>query len=467
MGVERPSPLVNIPLSSFAEVAWPAIPAPYSAGILAVLFQLEQSQWWSADDLRRQQFAQLRRLLLHAKNHVPCYQDRLAGFDTAADAQAVAQLWPDVPLLSRRDVQLAGAELHATSVPRTHGAITRTATGGSTGQPVIVQATGLTDFFWRVLTIRDHLWHQRDWMQPFAAIRYTGDTQGKPPLGTQIDSWGPATQNVIRTGSGFLLNVQSTIEEQATWLRHVNPGYLLAYPSALRAIADLFRERGWSLPHLKQLRTYGEILELDCRTVCREVFGVEIADMYSSQEVGYMALQCPHHLHYHVQAETAYVEVLDSAGRACRPGEVGRVVVTPLHNFAMPLVRYDIGDYAEVGPPCPCGRGLPVLKRILGRQRNLLRLPTGERKWPLFDQGHRPEELPPFFQFQVVQRTLDVIDVKVVCPRPFTLEEEASVQRYFQQTLGYPFTIELHCVDEIPRSPTGKYEDFMSLIDQD
>jgi phenylacetate-CoA ligase len=54
-------------------------------------------------------------------------------------------------------------------------------------------------------------------------------------------------------------------------------------------------------------------------------------------------------------------------------------VVTPLHNFAMPLIRYAIGDYAEAGPPCACGRGLPVLARILGRARNLLTLPHGER----------------------------------------------------------------------------------------
>ena len=127
------------------------------------------------------------------------------------------------------------------------------------------------------------------------------------------------------------------------------------------------------------MRTFGEILEPVCRATCQQVFGVKVVDMYSSQEVGYIALQCPEHEHYHVQAENLLVEVLAEDGRGCGPGEVGRVVVTTLHNFAMPLLRYDIGDYAEVGASCPCGRGLGVLTRILGRQRNLLVLPDGRR----------------------------------------------------------------------------------------
>jgi phenylacetate-CoA ligase len=77
-----------------------------------------------------------------------------------------------------------------------------------------------------------------------------------------------------------------------------------------------------------------------------------------------MALQCPDHPHYHVLAENCLLELLDAAGR---PARAGRVVVTPLHNFATPLLRYDLGDEAEFGPPCACGRALPVLTRISRR----------------------------------------------------------------------------------------------------
>ena len=95
--------------------------------------------------------------------------------------------------------------------------------------------------------------------------------------------------------------------------------------------------------------------------------------MYSSAEVGLMAAECPDHAldrdggHYLVAEENLILEVLHPEGSACAPGEVGHVVVTDLHNYATPIIRSDIGDLAEPGPPCPSGRGLMTLKRIVGR----------------------------------------------------------------------------------------------------
>ena len=140
------------------------------------------------------------------------------------------------------------------------------------------------------------------------------------------------------------------------------------------------------------------------------------------------------------------------------------MVVTTLHNFAMPLLRYEIGDFAEVGPACPCGRGLPVLSRILGRQRNLLIMPDGRRRWPVFDAGERPQDLPPFYQFQVIQRSRQTIEVLVVRHKPYTDAESQTVARYFQQTLGHPFDVTVRTVDSIPRSRSGKFEDFICEV---
>ena len=78
-----------------------------------------------------------------------------------------------------------------------------------------------------------------------------------------------------------------------------------------------------------------------------------------------------------MQAENVLLEIIDAAGNPLPPGNVGRVVITVLHNLAMPLIRYEIGDYAAFGGECTCGRGLPVLERIVGRARNMLRLPDG------------------------------------------------------------------------------------------
>jgi phenylacetate-CoA ligase len=408
---------------------------------------------------------QLARVVEHAYRSVPFYRRRFdgAGLDPTSVVHNEGQ-WSQLPVLKRRDIQLAGRDLYSNEVPEAHGRVSESRTGGSTSQPVTTLGTDVTDLFWRALTLRDHLWHQRNLADSLAVIRYFDNDRPQAPTGITVGNWGLATSGLLNTGPAHLLDVQSSTDEQCIWLERVKPSYLLCYPSVLLAICDLLRERGARLADLKQARTFGEVLEQRCRATCEEVLGVKIVDMYSSQEVGYIALQCPEQDHYHVQSENLLVEVLNDTGAPCGPNEIGRVVVTTLHNFAMPLLRYDIGDFAEVGIPCPCGRQLPVLRRILGRQRNLLRTPTGQSRWPVFDRGARPEKLPQFFQFQVVQSSLEEIELLLVRAEDLTADEELFLRRYMQETLGYPFRVSIRRVDEILRSPTGKYEDFVSKL---
>jgi len=154
------------------------------------------------------------------------------------------------------------------------------------------------------------------------------------------------------------------------------------------------------------------------------------------------------------------LEVLDNDGKPCRPGTFGRVVMTTLQNYASPLIRYEIGDYAEVGEDCSCGRTLPVLKRILGRHRNLCVLKNGERFFPEI----RPEltSFRHILQFQVHQRSLEDIDFSVVVRRPFTQEEKDELQAIVQNKFHYPFNVRVIEVDDIPREANGKFEEFKS-----
>ncbi len=262
-----------------------------------------------------------------------------------------------------------------------------------------------------------------------------------------------------------MLGLTSSIAEQAEWLQRIDPGYVLAYPSLLAAVAEELDTDDSALPRLREVRCFGELLDGAKRRRFNERWNVPVSDIYSCEEVGYIALQCPEYGHYHVQAENVLVEVLREDGSSCEPGEIGRVVLTSLNNFAMPLIRYEILDFAEIGPPCPCGRGLPVLKRILGRQRNILTLPSGERRWPTFAEGERPENLPPLFQFQIVQKTLRELEARVVRPSPFTPEEEHQMRAYLTRSLGHAFDVRFTYLDEIPRNPNGKYEDFRSELE--
>jgi phenylacetate-CoA ligase len=455
----------NSAIHALPEVVWPAVTGFRAAQLLALLFQFEQTQFLSAKQLLERQFAQLGQVLDHARTTVPLYRERLNSLSQPSLSLCCEAGWASIPVLTRRDIQLAGDQLHSQAVPGKHGKIHSSITSGSTSQPVATLRTELSRLFWQALTLRDHHWHARRYGASLASIRHLSDAgTALPPDGIQSQNWGSATEGVYATGPAYLLNVRSSIQDQVAWLCRVTPGYLLSYPSILVAIGEALHDAHIRLPNLLEVRSYGEVLEPAVRERCEALFGVKVVDMYSSQEVGYIALECPVSGKYHIQSENLLVEVLDEKGHACQPGEIGRVVVTTLHEFAMPLLRYEIGDYAEVGELCPCGRGLPVLNRVLGRQRNLLIMPDGSRRWPVFDAGGELDQLPPFFQFQVIQKSRDDVEVLVVRHQSLTEEELVHMERHMVQTLGAPFRVCIKEVDSIPRSPSGKFEDFICEV---
>jgi phenylacetate-CoA ligase len=116
-----------------------------------------------------------------------------------------------------------------------------------------------------------------------------------------------------------------------------------------------------------------------------------------------------------------------------------------------------------VGPPCACGRGLPVLKRILGRTRDTLALPSGTRRYARIDMKAL-EEIPGIVQFQVVQKTLYDLEMKLVTRRALGPEEEERLRAQLKKSLGEHLSVVLTYHDEIKRAPSGKYFDFMSEV---
>jgi phenylacetate-CoA ligase len=129
---------------------------------------------------------------------------------------------------------------------------------------------------------------------------------------------------------------------------------------------------------IEQFLTVSDRIDPQLRILLNDVFAGRIIDRYSSEEFGYIALQCPVHDHLHICSPSLVVEVVDDEGNACDIGVPGRVLVTSLHNFAMPLIRYDIGDIAEFGEPCDTGWNWPVINQVNGRIRDSITLPDGE-----------------------------------------------------------------------------------------
>lgn len=270
--------------------------------------------------------------------------------------------------------------------------------------------------------------------------------------------WAPG----YASGPLVVLNIRATIAEQLEWLDREQPAYLLVYPSVLRALVERCRARGRGLASLRGVTTFGEMLPEDVALLCERELGVPLRDLYSAVEVGTVALQPRQGSHYLVQAERILVEILDASGAPCRPGTIGRVVATPLHNFAMPLLRYDLGDFAEAGGADPGGSGLPVLNRVMGRVRNLLTLPSGERIFPSFIHAVRAE--PAVRQFQIVQKSRERLELRLAVAAPLDAAREEGLAARLAHALGHRFALDFIYVESIAADPSGKYEDFKSEV---
>jgi phenylacetate-CoA ligase len=445
-----------IPKSNINKIVWPAITSPQGAAQLALMYQLEQSEWWTPDEIKQQQFRQLDVLLHHAFNTTNFYHERLKQIGFDENTKVTPDIFSQIPLLQREDIQSSLPDMCSRQMPKTHGKVTVVKTSGSTGKPVKIYKTSVAQAFWQAFTLRDSLWHKRDFSKKHGVIRAGIKSQSK-------SGWGHASDLLFVTGSLAALNIKENIHTQIKWMQENDPYYLLSYPSNLREMARICIDSVIKFPGLSEIRTLGESVPDEVRDICRQAWGVAIKDMYSSNEIGYMALQCPEHEHYHIMSEGVLLEVLNDDNQACKPGEIGKIVVTDLHNFATPIVRYEILDYAEVGEPCACGRGLPVLKRIMGRRMNMLKMPDGTGKWPVF----RDSEwfgISQIRQFRIIQKEIDLLLIKLAVNENFDTSYENKIIDIIHKGLGYPFHIKFEYVSEIEKKKNLKFDFFVSEL---
>jgi len=189
--------------------------------------------------------------------------------------------------------------------------------------------------------------------------------------------------------------------------------------------------------------------------------GVDISDNYGSTEA-FVAWQC-HVGKYHINAEHVFVEIIDENGEPCGPGDMGRVLVTTLQNHLMPLVRYEIGDYAIAATePCKCGRTLPALERVIGRTVNLFRLRGGKLLSPWLLMGAVRDRLE-LKQYQIVQHAMDRFGIKLVVDHPWSPEQERRLHEDFARIIGNEVQVSLERVEYITRTAGRK---FMSTISE-
>lgn len=427
-----------------------------NAVLTALLAQLEATQWLEPTALAEGQARQLTALGEHHKTHTPAFAARLkaAGLTHLNSLKRLRQL----PPMSRRDAQALGEGFFAKQVPFRHLPLGTAKTSGSTGEPVSVRKTAINRLYWSAFTIRDHLWHRRQFGNRMSSIRANVSKY------IEMKDWGAPARDLFATGPAQGIPITTDIAEQARLLRRFRPEFLIIYPNNLAAFATNWESAGFDLEGLRHIKTIGETVPDELRVRVKALTRLEIEDNYSSQEVGTIAIQCPASGLYHIMSEALIVEVLDARGRPCREGEIGRVVLSDLVNLATPVIRYDIGDYAEVGPACACGRGLPTLRRIVGRERNLVRLPDGSRNWPLVG-FHAFDSVAPVRQYQLIQTAPDHIEFKIVTDAAISKEQEDGLIAIARKALQYPFRMTVvQSRERLKPGANGKFEEFVCRI---
>lgn len=445
--------------SNSSSHVWPAVRLGLAAEISALVAQLSETQWLSHEEIAALQLQQFQKLLSFLIEHSPYFARRFTATGACVDDFHSLESLRQLPLLGRQDIQSAGSEFFSTDMPADQGEIGETQTSGSTGEPVRIRKTGISQLFWHAYTLRNHEWNNI----PFDA-RYTSIRANVTQYGEQAN-WGVPFVYLYKTGPAQIIPITTPLARQYELLQQFQPQTLLIYPNTLRGLVARWHEDGFNLPALACIKTIGETLSLELRRSVTELAPhISLIDGYSSQECGAIALQCPQGGGYHVMSESLIVEILDANGEPCRPGEIGRIVITDLHNLASPLIRYDIGDYARLGAPCSCGRGLVKLEQILGRQRNLLVKPNGDRHWPLVG-FHNFDAIAAIRQYQMIQETVQRITVRFVTDEPLTQSQKSAFTQLIQEALGYPFELEiLDQRENLPRLPNGKFEEFISKV---
>lgn len=419
---------------------------------------LLRSEFKSLQESAEKQYDSFKKLFHHAKETVPFYQKYYANRELKNIA--------DLPILTRTMMQQSGEALVSTDIPYFHGDCYPLITSGSTGVPVSVFGTDFTKKFYEALMLREHRWQQRDLQQRLVSIRWLKQDVALAPIGITQETWGPPIDRYAVTGDSVMLNIIGSTASHVEALQRYQPYYLNTYPSHAAALAEYCLKHNIAIPSISEVRFTGETVSQQQINVIKRAWqNCKTTDVYSSVEFGFIAQQCLEYGNYHVNVENVYLEIVDEHNQPCH-GKPGRVLITSLMNYATPLIRYEIGDYAEWGEACPCGRVLPVLKKIYGRERNRLHLPSGETIFPYLGDMEEIASVSSkyFFKFQFVQLNLQEIELKVVAPIHYTREEELGFIRIHQRNFGYPFDIKITYHDEIQGGPTGKYEEFISLV---
>jgi phenylacetate-CoA ligase len=424
------------------------------------LAHLEQSQWWPWQRIEEHQSRHLQHLVAHVYEHVPYYRRIMdeRGL-TPGDIRSKNDL-QKLPALTKSDVNANRADLLSRAVPIEQ--LTTGWSGGTTGERLNYHSTRqerLTYSYAR-------------WALTF---EWTGVRLGEAHMSIRQQPQGPDTrlrQLGIRlqrlTKVDTMLVTEEHLDELVHLIRRIRPRAVFSYPSALALVASYAKSKGIICPRIDAMCLGGERLLLRQREVLDEVFGGKQYIRYGSNELHEVAGQCDVCGGLHILAEDFIIEVVDDEGVPVAPGTRGKLLITALHNYGMPFIRYENGDIGSLlQESCACGRGLPLMDAGIGRTREYLRSRSGTRIASM-DIAVEPLLPPGVVQWQLVQQDYEQFVLSAVPVEEPVADEWQTARRRLADMLahhlGTNVSVELQRVDRIEMNLSGKRLSFISSL---
>lgn len=423
---------------------------------VALRKRMEESQWWSPQRLREHQLERLRALLQHAHAHVPYYRRLFAhaGFDPAAlcGVDCLRRL----PVLTKADMRAHG-DAFRSNVARP---LARSNTGGSSGEPLVFYVG------------KERVAH--DVAAKWRATRWWDVDVGD----REIVVWGSPielkAQDRLRhlrdrlMGSTLLPAFDmpaARLDNYVARIRRLRPSMIFGYPSALSMIARHAAARRVRLNDLgiRVAFVTSERLYDDQRALIAQAFGCPVANGYGGRDAGFIAHECPSG-GMHITAEDVIVEILDPDGQPLPPGQAGQIVVTHLATRDFPFIRYATGDIGAIGnEACPCGRTLPLLKRIEGRSSDFLHAQDGTVMHGLA-LIYILRDLPQVRAFKIIQESIEQTRVMVVAIPALGSALRATIESGFKARLGAGVKVVIDEVSAIAPDAAGKFRFVVSKV---
>lgn len=371
----------------------------------------------------------------------------------------------DYPLLTKERVRRHPESLYRTDLADHQW--TRHMTSGSTGEAVQItwDADALAWFeatvtwylgqfvgmrHWRMISSSNvRLWHRHQRSRASSSLRRQLAQFLSPS--TWLEPVNALSEDCLLTYAGMI--------------NQAKPVFIWTYPGVLYELCKTAMRRNIRLHKPRFIISSAETLHPFMRQVIEDTFGCRVYNLYGSTETGYVAGECCEG-NLHTFSFVSKVEVLSPTGQSVPPGEEGRLVLTPLHNYAMPLIRYDTADVAQVGPEvCGCGCQLPTLSRISGRTVEFFITSNGS----LVSGGRLMLSMRLcewILSFQILQREIDRITIFFTRMADSVIPNDEVERMTDEMThvMGRDCRIDWQEVEEIPRTPNGKRPYARSLV---